>query len=55
MTVNVRRKRRKINSGDAKKKPVTGILEKQGYMDLYETPSKKAKKKRKWTKVDEEV
>ena len=38
-----------------RKKPVTGMLEKQGYMDLYETPTKKAKKKRKFTKVDEEV
>ena len=38
-----------------KKKPVEGMLEKQGYMDLYEGPAKKAKKKRRFTKVDEEV
>ena len=38
-----------------RKKPVTGMLEKQGYMDLYEGPAKKAKKKRRFTKVDEEV
>ena len=40
--------------GKKRKKPVKGILEGQGYMDLYETPSKKAKKKRKkFTGVDE--
>ena len=38
-----------------RKKPVEGMLEKQGYMDLYEGPAKKAKKKRRFTKVDEEV
>ena len=38
-----------------RKKPVEGMLEKQGYMDLYEGPAKEAKKKRKFTKVDEEV
>jgi hypothetical protein len=45
----------KIAKNVKRKKPVTGMLEKQGYMDLYETPTKKAKKKRKFTKVDEEV
>ena len=44
-----KRKKRK------KKKPVEGMLEKQGYMDLYEGPSKEAKKKRRFTKVDEVV
>ena len=38
-----------------RKKPVEGMLEKQGYMDLYEGPSKEAKKKRRFTKVDEVV
>ena len=38
-----------------RKKPVEGMLEKQGYMDLYEGPAKKAKKKRRFTKVDEVV
>ena len=38
-----------------KKKPVEGMLEKQGYMDLYEGPSKEAEKKRRFTKVDEVV
>ena len=39
-----------------RKKPMKeGLLEKQGYMSLYEGPSKKAKKKRRFTKVDEEV
>ena len=45
----------KIAKNVKRKKPVTGMLEKQGYMDLYEVPTKKAKKKRKFTKVDEEV
>ena len=47
--------RTKIAKKVKRKKPVTGMLEKQGYMDLYEGPSKKAKKKRRFTKVDEVV